>query len=466
MTVRPASAANFAFTAPVLVVGGGACGLIAALAAVEAGAEVVVLERDAVPAGSTSLSSGFIPACGTALQRAAGVADSVALMAADIQRKNAGEADPAIVEAVCRRSGATIDWLAGRWGIPFVLLDGFLYPGHAVRRMHAHPERTGAALLGALRAAAEAAGVEVLGNALVEGLYADADGRVAGLRMLRPDGSAEDVGCGALVLACNGYGGDPDMVRRHLPEMADALYFGHAGNRGDAVRWGEALGGEAVHMTAYQGHGSVAHPHGVLITWALMMEGGIQVNASGERFSDEHHGYSEQAVSVLAQPGGIAWDLYDARLHELGLGFDDYREAEKAGAVRRFDSLAAMAAAFDMPVDALEATVEQTRRYARGEAADPFGRDFTAKPPLQPPYYAVRVTGALFHTQGGLRIDPRARVLRRDGSALPNLFAGGGAACGVSGSKVWGYLSGNGLLTATTLGHIAGEEAARVARGG
>src|SRR3546814_3979719 len=68
--------------------------------AAEAGAEVVVLERDAVPAGSTSLSSGFVPACGTALQRAEGVADSVELMAADIQRKNGGEADPAIVEAV------------------------------------------------------------------------------------------------------------------------------------------------------------------------------------------------------------------------------------------------------------------------------------------------------------------------------------------------------------------------------
>ncbi len=57
-------------------------------------------------------------------------------------------------------------------------------------------------------------------------------------------------------------------------------------------------------------------------------------------------------------------------------------------------------------------------------------------------------------------------MLRRDGTPLPNLLAGGGAACGVSGSKVWGYLSGNGLLTATTLGHIAGEQAARMARGG
>jgi len=460
MSVLPVSEAAFGLEVPVLVVGGGACGMVAALAAADAGAEVVVLERDPVPSGSTALSSGFIPACGTRLQAAAGVADSVELMAADIQRKNAGRGEPAIVEAVCRQSGRTIDWLAERWGLPFVLLDGFLYPGHSVLRMHAHPDKTGAALLGALRGAVERAGVEVLTSAVVSDLFADADGRVAGVRIRRPDGGTEDIGCGALVLACNGYGGNPEMVRRYIPEMADALYFGHTGNQGDAVRWGEALGGEAVHMTAYQGHGSVAHPHGVLITWALMMEGGIQVNRDGRRFSDEHHGYSEQAVSVLAQPGGIAFDLYDERLHRLGMDFDDYRAAEKAGAVRRFETLDEMAAAFDIPAAALKETVEHAARCARGEAVDPFERDFTGKPPLQAPFYVVRVTGALFHTQGGLRIDAGARVLRRDGTTLPNLFAGGGAACGVSGTTVEGYLSGNGLLTAVTLGHIAGRQAA------
>ncbi|GHD62211.1 fumarate reductase flavoprotein subunit [Thalassobaculum fulvum] len=460
MSVLAVADADFGFQVPVLVIGGGACGMVAALAAADAGAEVVVLERDPVPSGSTALSSGFIPACGTRLQAAAGVADSVELMAADIQRKNAGRGDPAIVEAVCRQSGRTIDWLAERWGLPFVLLDGFLYPGHSVLRMHAHPDKTGAALLGALRGAVERAGVEVLTSALVSELFADADGRVAGVRIRRPDGAIEDIGCGALVLACNGYGGNPDMVRQYIPEMADALYFGHTGNQGDAVRWGEALGGEAVHMTAYQGHGSVAHPHGVLITWALMMEGGIQVNRDGRRFSDEHHGYSEQAVSVLAQPGGIAFDLYDERLHRLGMDFDDYRAAEKAGAVRRFETLDEMAAAFDIPAATLKETVDHAARCACGEAVDPFGRDFAGKPPLQAPFYAVRVTGALFHTQGGLRIDAVARVLRRDGTKLPNLFAGGGAACGVSGTTVEGYLSGNGLLTAVTLGHIAGTQAA------
>jgi fumarate reductase flavoprotein subunit len=80
---------------------------------------------------------------------------------------------------------------------------------------------------------------------------------------------------------------------------------------------------------------------------------------------------------------------------------------------------------------------------------------------LAPPFYAVRVTGALFHTQGGLAVDPDARVKTPAGGLFPNLFAGGGAARGVSGPDPTGYLAGNGLLTATTLGKIAGRTAAR-----
>ena len=72
----------------------------------------------------------------------------------------------------------------------------------------------------------------------------------------------------------------------------------------------------------------------------------------------------------------------------------------------------------------------------------------------------VKVTGALFHTQGGLLVDLEARVLRRTGGVLPNLFAGGGAACGLSGSGRDGYLSGNGLLAAAVLGATAGRNAA------
>jgi fumarate reductase flavoprotein subunit len=75
----------------------------------------------------------------------------------------------------------------------------------------------------------------------------------------------------------------------------------------------------------------------------------------------------------------------------------------------------------------------------------------------------LRVKGALFHTQGGLQIDARARVLRPDGLPLPNLFAGGGAARGVSGPSFWGYLPAMGLCAAVTFGRLAGQEAATLA---
>jgi fumarate reductase flavoprotein subunit len=460
MSVQPAAGRAFAVHVPVLVIGAGACGLTAALAAHDAGAEVLVLERDPSPSGSTAMSSGMIPAAGTKLQAARGVADSVALMAADIQKKAHGENDPAMVQAICDASGPVIDWLVERHHLPLMLVEGFLYPGHSVARMHAPASRSGADLVGGLLSAATAAGIDIVCDATVTTLYADADGRVRGVAFARPDGAVETIGCDALVLACSGFGGNTDLLRRHIPEIAAAQYYGHAGNRGDALLWGEQLGAATRHLGAYQGHGSLAQPHAILITWALMMEGGIQVNADGRRFSCEHDGYSEQAMRVIAQPGGFAWAVYDARLHRLGQEFEDYRDAMAAGAVKTAADSAGLAAACNLPAAALATTLAEVAALAAGRGTDSFGRDFTGKPALAAPYHAVRVTGALFHTQGGLAIDTEARVLRADGTPLPNLLAGGGAACGISGSGRDGYLSGNGLLAAVILGARAGRTAA------
>ena len=88
------------------------------------------------------------------------------------------------------------------------------------------------------------------------------------------------------------------------------------------------------------------------------------------------------------------------------------------------------------------------------------GRHF--KRSLIAPFHAIRVTGALFHTQGGLDINARCQVLRTDGRHLPNLLAAGGAARGVSGDAVWGYLSGNGLLSAIAGGYIAAHTVAQI----
>lgn len=457
--ILPADGVTFEFTVPVVVIGGGAAGMIAALAAHERGAEVLVLERDALPQGSTALSAGLIPAPGTRWQRAAGIEDSAELFAADIIAKAKGEPDPASVSRVALAVGPTLEWLADRYGLPFSVVDNFTYPGHSARRMHGLPSRSGAELIDRLRGAVEAAGIDVLCEAHVTALFADGP-HVRGVEFTRPDGSVERVGCAALILACNGYGGNKALVERHVPELADALYFGHPGNQGDALLWGEALGAATRHLSGHQGHGSVAHPAGILVTWATVTEGGVQVNTEGRRFSNEAQGYSEQAAVVLRQPDGIAWTVFDERIAAIARQFEDFRQAEAMGAVFGADSPADLACQMKIDADALAATLAEVDRLKAAGGADGFGRDFAGSAPLVPPYRAVRVTGALFHTQGGLVVNDDARVLNNQGAPLPNLYAAGGAACGVSGAKASGYLSGNGLLTAVALGRIAGAAAA------
>ncbi|MDJ1016694.1 MAG: FAD-dependent oxidoreductase [Paracoccaceae bacterium] len=451
MSVEAPPDSGFEFEAETLIIGAGAAGLVAALSALEAGREVLVLEADPVPSGSTALSAGLIPAAGTKAQKAAGIDDSPALFAADIMAKAKGENDPDLVESLAEGAAEAIDWLADRFGLPLTVVDDFSYPGHSRRRMHGLPSRAGRDLIDALRATAEAEGVPIVTERRVETLYAEGEGTIRGVSARLPDGSTEDVGCRRLILACNGFGGNREMVRQHMPAIGEAIYFGHDGNRGDALNWGEALGAATSHLGAFQGHGNVAHPHGILISWAVIMEGGIQVNLEGRRFWDETQGYSEAAAAVLAQPEGIAWAIYDDRIGGIARQFADFQEAEAQGAVIRADTVAELAERTRLPEVELSKTLESI-----GTVGDPFGRVFDGEKRLVPPFAATRVTGTLFHTQGGLDIAPDGQVKRKDGGLLPNLYAVGGAAVGVSGSGDAGYLSGNGLLAAVVLGRKAG----------
>jgi fumarate reductase flavoprotein subunit len=459
-TIRPADGRRFE-TAGVVVVGAGAAGLCAALRVAEAGSPVVVIERDKLPGGSTALSAGLIPAAGTRFQRARGIDDSAQLFAGDIQTKAHGEADPALVRAVSEGAAPTIEWLADCYAFPFEVIDNFNYPGHSAFRMHGLPTRSGAELIDRLRTAAEQADIPVLTNTVVTTLFTEADGRIVGIGCDR-GGSEELIGCDALILACNGFGGNRQLVERHIPEIARAIYFGHAGNQGDAILWGQQLGAEVRCLSGYQGHGSVATPHNALITWACISEGGFQVNREGRRFSNESLGYSEHAAEVMRQPGGIAYEIFDNRIADIARQFPDFRDAEKTGALLKANTVGELAALFHAPEPVLTSEFDHIARARRSRAPDRFGRVFSVQSELKPPYLAIRVTGALFHTQGGLMITPETRVVRSGGSSFPNLFAAGGAAVGVSGNSASGYLSGNGLLTATVFGRLAGEHATRV----
>ncbi|CTQ56011.1 Fumarate reductase flavoprotein subunit precursor [Roseibium album] len=446
----------FDLTCETLIIGAGAGGLVAALAAQEARQSVLVIEADPVPQGSTALSAGLIPAAGTIAQAEAGIEDTASLFAADIQAKADHENEQALVDRLAAASGPVIDWLSETFELPFSVVSNFNYPGHSRRRMHGLPSRSGAELIDRLRATCEIAGIDIICERRAHRLFLDDDGQVSGVAVTRPDGGVETIGCDKLVLACNGFGGNRDLVHQFMPEIENGVWFGHNGNRGEALLWGRQIGADLQHLSAYQGHGNVAHPHGILITWAVIMEGGVQVNREGRRFWNEAKGYSEAARAVLSQPNGEAFAIFDSRIAEIARQFEDFKQAEASGAIKTSETLEGLAGDLGLPVDPFL----QTMSDIRTQGPDAFGRDFKG-PQLEAPFLGVRVTGALFHTQGGLRTGEMAKVYRADGTVFPNLFACGGAACGVSGRGDSGYLSGNGLLSAVVLGKLAGEAAMR-----
>ncbi|MEF8857268.1 MAG: FAD-dependent oxidoreductase [Haloplanus sp.] len=454
--VVEASDVTFDVETDVLVAGAGGCGLVATLAACEApDLTVTLLEKSDEVGGNTALSTGMIPAAGTRLQREAGIEETPADMARDILEKNEYTADEAMVRHLAQESADLIHWLIDDWDISLHLVDDFKYPKHSEFRMHAPPGRNGENFVAEARDRVEARdNAELLTNTPVTKLVVEDEavvGVVAGAVQ------SEAIRAEKVVLATDGFAGNRRMVETHCDEeIANALYFGSDGNTGDGIRWGSALGGDLACMDAYQAHATVVNQTGALSTYAIIMNGGILVNEAGERFGNESAGYSAFAVDVLRQPDGLGYEIFDASIHDQLTGeFDDFDRAVELGSYTRADSVADLAAELGCDPESTAATVEAYNRAVEAGEPDEVGRTDGRKP-LEAPFYGTKVTGSLFHTQGGLVVDEHARVTREDGSVVDNLYAGGGAAVGVSGHGAGGYLSGNGLTAALGFGRLAG----------
>lgn len=446
-----------AVSVPIVVVGAGGAGMLAAITAANCGFDVMLLEKSTRRGCNTEWSGGLVQAAGTRVQRASGIVDSPLVMFNDIMRKNKWKSDPTIVAMISQRSTDVIDLFIDEVGMKIHLDENVLYFGHTNHRMHAMPTETGEEIVGALRAYIDRHDkIELVDEAE----FIDARPHPRGWEVVvRHGGEIEDTLIGQkVILATNGFGANRAMLRRFCPEIAEAEYIGSENNTGEGIEVAERLGAALDLMTAYQGHSHVNPRFGTRLGGSLPNLGSMMVNLDGHRFANEDQGYSEFAKHILAQRDGLAVEVFDAKAYDSAMATGSFRAAVEAGAVKQADTFAELAEKFSLPVE--EFVTEMERYNAETDDTDWMGRA-DERHALTAPLYGAIVTGALAHTQGGVRIDTECRALRPDGSPIDGLFVTGGTAAGISGVDDAGYMSGNGLIQAFVTGIVAGEVAAR-----
>jgi len=437
----------------VLVIGGGGAGICAALSAAEQGAGVIICEKGGVLGGATALSSGKIPAVGTRQQVEMGEPDSIGACAMDIFRPNNYSVRPDLVYTVVEQSRSIIEWTEERGAVWSI--DAALYYGQTAHRMHT-TEGAGSGLTKALISyMGGESGITQMLTCEMKGLIIGDDDSVVGAYGTDADKRDIAIMANNTVLATSGFGNNPEMIAQYCPEVVDSFKMVAPGATGEGIRWAEELGAELQNMGAYQGHAFHDVDDDTTVEQALANNGGIIVNLEGNRFMSEYGGYSELAPHILAQTDHIAFLCFTDIQVAKSKKFPDW---QKAGIVYTGKTVDEFAGAIGVDAKTLGKTIAE---YQAGIAAgqDKFNRCHLPEN-FDGPYYALKITGEIRHTQGGMVTDVAGHVLRTDKSLIKGLYAAGGCIEGFSSRGGAAYMSGNGLIQALVFGRIAGAAAA------
>ena len=436
----------------IIVIGAGGCGLLAALVASKKGARVLLLEKTDKPGGGTAFSSKGIRAAGSRRQRELKIEDSAALYAEDILRRNNGESDAVLTRRLAENSGRVADFLADEAGVEFRI--GEFAFGHSAQRSHSWKEDK--TITDFLFAAVEREkNIEVRFSTRVLALQRDEDGAVIGVRT--DDGI---LSARKIILASGGFGASAELLSKYIPKAVGIPFPGHHGSTGDGIKMGLEIGAAVENMGAFQPYPAYLGPGKRAVPPEVALSGGIMVHAGGKRFVDETRYPGGLGIRMLDLPGKQAYEIFDERIFQLHRDAPGLRSLARlfdAGLLLRAETAAELADKLAINAEGLKQTIRECNALSTSGERDAFGR--VLPQPLEAPYYGIRVTVALYHTQGGLQVNADGQVTRADGSIIPNLYAGGGVAVGVSGKGLEGYLPGNGLLASLGFGMIAADHA-------
>ncbi|HKP06265.1 MAG TPA: FAD-dependent oxidoreductase [Microbacterium sp.] len=441
-----------------IVVGGGLAGLAATRRLAGHGLRVALLEKRDRLGGSSAMSGGWFALSGTALQRRAGVEDSDDLFLADMIGTGGGFADPALLTALVDHQARAIEAIerAGAWTDELKVSAGM-----TIARAHLVRIRD---LLAHLEREALAAGAVILTGRPADTLVAE-EARVRSIRSAGEVFTAE----AGIVLASGGFSRSRELLELFVPDQAAAMPYGGVGNTGDGLRMAWMLGAglaDIGHVAGTYGqHPDATDEEHELLTANYL--GAILVNADGERFADESQSYKVLGAAVLDQPGGMAFQIFDARVRALsrrGVPLSDMDRIEELGHLPSAPTVADLAQRLGMPGEALERTVELYNDGVARRREDAFGRTglvngVGALLPLETgPFYAYPAVTAMTSTFGGLRVAPDASVRRIDGTRIEGLYAAGEVAGGFHGAS---YMTGTALTKALVFGSAAADTIAR-----
>ncbi len=450
-----------------VVVGHGAAGLAAALAAAESspGARIIVLER------ASQSSSGGGTRWSPSNMRLKSTAGVVPEFESDMMAASGGRADAAYFRRLAAEAPAAAS-LAEHHGVKFHSPGYYLSAGPP----RIQPVGGGAAIVEALAAGARAAGVEFQYDCRAERLMQGPSGAVEGIEAVLPGASKRKFASRAVVLASGGFQGSPAMLRTHLGEGAESLQPispGSSFNEGDGIRM--ALEAGALVTGDWEGmHSEPVDPRSKsAAAVVLVYPYGIVVDREGRRFFDEgrglvHETWEEFSRAIhFSTPGRKAWAILDSRLFDVA-GYERAIRSEvppvKAGSIEELAALTGIAA------PGLRKTIADYNAACTGDPvrfdatlADGLAATGLALPKSNwarsldcPPYLAWPLVGAIAYTFGGIATNDAAEVLGAHGP-IPGLYAAG---------EMTGHFYGSApnavaVLRALVFGRIAGIGAMR-----